>query len=1467
MKIFLLSFCLLLIATISQAQQEAVLDTVAVLQAQKALEEAEILYSTEHVNYAKAALELSCLYMQVPDLVNEWEDIALESLSKIRQVKGAESAVYKASVAKLPSPLDQLFDSQLALEEAEANKEENPALYIEKLFWRAKIFIDNDDLEAYELTTLGMKMLMGLPQNQQQKLLNYAKKYIHPHKIEIATSQAALDKALAAPIMDSLKLAELMWRYGAAVIIHEEQFPKDYLYLDSAYLRLSQALAIYEQKLGKDSPAYERTYQTFTPLMARYYELEHAYFERLRTNQTNDDAFIVLFRELLQMLYDQYVPTYEEFQLFEWTLRAIKQQHGTDNPYYKIVKSIETNWELSAEEREIAIQQDLVKAYKKEYGRQGKPYLEALIKLGNLYANDGDDRPAEKVFHQAFDQLNIMDEEGVLPPTGNGTLLQYYWRKVIPTWRVVLIQEHNLYIMQQIYGLQSPQYWDAYFKLMYEHHHQNILASERGEVYLVNGITRIPKEHLEIAIPWLDSLFRLDPEFNIDPIRYSIPKILSISQLESLLEFSKDSIQRQYSSISVEMGKFLEIMADAYFYDTTKIAHANESFERYQKILEIYQKVGDDYAYTELLDRLTLNLTKFSPWSEERVSAFFEKLIKIKEEEEDKEEEYAQYFLKYIERYANWLYESEQLVASEQYFERIARYFEKEHPEYLTGANNVKANDWYLRTLDRLASIYRKTGRYFRSKGYYQKLYKLAPKLSSSFDEGAWKVVNATNNIGDLLYRAQLYDNALQAFDLALEAMEKLQKELPIFDTYKEKKSAILYVKLLQNKGRVYFELEEFAQARLYFNDALNFVNNPNSPISLDEIGTLLANLAGLAVYDYEDEKAERYYTKALAVLTDKEALAQTHLAFADYYQLVYQDSLASSHLLQALDIDLKRVQQNYTTLSEKERLLFLQPILKRFDIFIEFAVKYNNPDLLLKAFNSHLIIKGLSLETTNNLQSLCNITENIPIRNKCLEMQSLRKELSASIDLPLDVQNNLDARITELEKEIGYSSKDLRAAYDKNNRNLDFVDIKRLLYNMDTPDSTTIAIDFLLVPEEDNNGVNQTVYYAAVVVPRHKYPHFVRLATTNELADVLATDVTPASFNYITSKSESEYLYQLVWEPLLPYIEEAQYLHLCPTGLLSRIAFGTLQTGNIHHRRVMDKWSIHYYGALRDLLQLKADNGPATDVSALLVGGVKFDLTTEEWNNLMAENPVRAGVKLTEEEEAPILALAARGEDFNYLPGTLEEVMAISQLFPNDWVVKLLSGVVATEENLTAIANESPDILHIATHGYFFPTPDENNSKIGAKKNKKGREDNIAASSNPLLRSGLALAGINRVWKGGESIDGLEDGILTALEVSNLDLFNTKLVVLSACETGRGDIDNTEGILGLRRAFKIAGAQQLIISLWKVPDAQTSELMQLFYAKYLSGTSVHRAFEYAQKEMSKRYDNPYYWAAFLLIE
>ena len=134
----------------------------------------------------------------------------------------------------------------------------------------------------------------------------------------------------------------------------------------------------------------------------------------------------------------------------------------------------------------------------------------------------------------------------------------------------------------------------------------------------------------------------------------------------------------------------------------------------------------------------------------------------------------------------------------------------------------------------------------------------------------------------------------------------------------------------------------------------------------------------------------------------------------------------------------------------------------------------------------------------------------------------------------------------------------------------------------------------------------------------------------------------------------------------------------------------------------------------------------------------------------------------------------------------------------------------------------------------------------------------------NPMLRSGLALAGVNTWLKNRPLIKEAEDGILTADDVAGWNLFNTELVVLSACETGLGDIVTGEGVFGLRRAFVLAGAQTLVMSLWKVPDEQTKELMVNFYKHLLSGKPRAEALREAQLQMKEKYPNPYYWGAFI---
>ena len=214
-------------------------------------------------------------------------------------------------------------------------------------------------------------------------------------------------------------------------------------------------------------------------------------------------------------------------------------------------------------------------------------------------------------------------------------------------------------------------------------------------------------------------------------------------------------------------------------------------------------------------------------------------------------------------------------------------------------------------------------------------------------------------------------------------------------------------------------------------------------------------------------------------------------------------------------------------------------------------------------------------------------------------------------------------------------------------------------------------------------------------------------------------------------------------------------------------------------------------------------------------------------------------------------------------LEGTATEINQIKNLFAKNKIdTASFMQQKATEEQFKNLSGNSPTILHLATHGFFLPDPEQ--------KRKEGFEvlntNTFKISDDPMMRSGIVLSGANRVWSGQASIEGREDGIVTAYEISQLNLRNTDLVVLSACETALGDIKGTEGVFGLQRAFKLAGVKSLLLSLWKVPDKETAELMTTFYQYYLAGNSSREALHKAQMDMKKKY-RPYYWAAFVLIE
>jgi CHAT domain-containing protein len=211
-------------------------------------------------------------------------------------------------------------------------------------------------------------------------------------------------------------------------------------------------------------------------------------------------------------------------------------------------------------------------------------------------------------------------------------------------------------------------------------------------------------------------------------------------------------------------------------------------------------------------------------------------------------------------------------------------------------------------------------------------------------------------------------------------------------------------------------------------------------------------------------------------------------------------------------------------------------------------------------------------------------------------------------------------------------------------------------------------------------------------------------------------------------------------------------------------------------------------------------------------------------------------------------------------LPATKVEVEQIAKSFKeNGWQVSEYLGDKASESNIKQEA--SPRVLHIATHGYFFddiPTDKNNNERFLGIDRQRVVQD-------PMLRSGLLFTGANKTLQG-EKVEG-ENGLLSASEASLLNLRGTELVVLSACETGKGEVKNSEGVYGLRKAFSDAGAANTIMSLWKVDDKVTQEFMTRFYDIWLNDrTSIREAFNRTQLEIKAKYPQPYYWGAFVLV-
>ena len=653
------------------------------------------------------------------------------------------------------------------------------------------------------------------------------------------------------------------------------------------------------------------------------------------------------------------------------------------------------------------------------------------------------------------------------------------------------------------------------------------------------------------------------------------------------------------------------------------------------------------------------------------------------------------------------------------------------------------------------------------------------------------------------------------------EAEDYYQKSLTL-NTQKFGEGHLENATTLNNLGMLNMELGKYELAESYLSEAL-FIREKNKHIGDLNYGDILMNLGILYSLQNKDQLAQDYLTRGIRNFR---------------------------HLLQ----------KNYPVLSEREKLLFLKRTVE-----LNFALFYsyiwdnegNAAELCQEAMNLSLSTKLLGRAVSDKIRSTIIDSGDEELLTVFEELTKMRLQIAkyALID-----QENLallgislasfEAKADSLEKVLSYNAQDFAPSWNAMDYN--WQDLQQQLAQEDVAIS---FIHFNYLGEEDYSDDD---FYAALILRTNdSSPIWIRLCTGKDIRKFLNYKDASEDNAYIQDAEVAHLLYQQIWNPIAPYLQGKKNIHFAPSGLLNHISIQLLVSEN--GERLIERYQLYQYSSLRDYVKQKTNDKHEYDKSITIFGNPDFDYLIEEaTKSLTTKSPV---FTIPPKMEQDIYAWRA----LNY---TKTEVEQTSQQFQQaGWLVQPYLDHLASESHFKALSGRPPRIIHLATHGFFFPNPRRDSRTQPRLQNLKGSNAiNISLTDQPLLRSGLILAGANYTWQNGAIPIGQEDGILTAYEIVNLDLRKTELVILSACDTGLGDIESTEGVFGLQRAFKQAGVDKLIMSLWKIPDLETVLFIETFYDHYLKGSSIREAFTKTQREMSQQYP-PYYWAGFVLVE
>lgn len=755
----------------------------------------------------------------------------------------------------------------------------------------------------------------------------------------------------------------------------------------------------------------------------------------------------------------------------------------------------------------------------------------------------------------------------------------------------------------------------------------------------------------------------------------------------------------------------------------------------------------------------------------------------------------------------------------------------------------------YINSLHNMAVLKKDLGQYEEAERMFNYL---VPAFKKLFTVNSMQYVVVINNKAMLLAELGRTKEAIALLDEALQLGQTV-----LSTTY------IDYERILTNRALLEQESGNLDKAETYYQQALagmekkEFEDHPDYNNVLVYYGSLrvekndadvasfLSNVAGKVKRRYGDEhplyaKAlinsgdhylnKRSYADAKAVYNEAAAiqlkkLGEKHkdylgtlLKIAVCEWLLKDNSNASAHFQKTIRQYVFLAENLFRTMSESEKTNFwriLKPALDTYFSFILDAGK-NDPELLREGYNFWIATKGMLINSTKQTKNIILNSSDSTTRRLYEDWLNMKTTLAAYYSSSLeDLKednidlDNIEKQANNIEKELAKRSSRFNEEYRKP---LKLSDVKDNLLAGET------AIEIIRSVHYYGDKKGQSEYTALVVKKGALQPVLVPIGNGADLEKYASSYK-----KYIKNKIPDPKAYSLYWQPLEQAIGDSKKIYLSVDGVYNSINPNTLQKSDGMY--LLDAYDIV-------LLPNTASIASAKTQLSVVSGGSEV---------LLMGSPLFGNDALIPP-----------------LPGTKEEVQHIDTLLAGNHVsTKLYTDQNASEENIKSA--KGPAVLHVATHGFFNPDVNMNKAMtMGVQVSK--------AKNNALLRSGLLLNGAASVYNDEPNLLGSNNGVLYAYEAMNLDLHDTKLVVLSACETGTGEIINGEGVYGLCRSFQVAGASKIVMSLWKVDDVATKELMTAFYNNWTKLNDPQQAFVLAQKTIKEKYPQPYYWGAFVLV-